>query len=193
VRGHAPIVAVLLAQEAKADESIPDPKGRESRTPTDFPLHNIRVLGAEGRGHHRLAGPLWQADARWVGESPCPRCGSTCARGESRLASLDQRFFRLRAGRAHRRRTLLARRDPRDDHRIRLDCSRGNSGDELGEGRVQSTDRRSEAATRRGRLLARAGLGHANQPASNIVVWEPCDARLARRQARLGASAVLTK
>ena len=23
-----------------ADESIPDPKGRESWTPTDFPLHN---------------------------------------------------------------------------------------------------------------------------------------------------------
>jgi hypothetical protein len=72
VRGHAPIVAVLLAQEAKADESIPDPKGRESRTPTDFPLHNIRVLGAEGRGHHRLAGPLWQANARWVGEAHVP-------------------------------------------------------------------------------------------------------------------------
>jgi hypothetical protein len=24
----------------ETDESIPDPKGRESRTPTDFPLHN---------------------------------------------------------------------------------------------------------------------------------------------------------
>jgi hypothetical protein len=46
--GHAPVVALLCREgscsrrKKKADESIPDTKGRESRTPTDFPLHNSR-------------------------------------------------------------------------------------------------------------------------------------------------------
>jgi hypothetical protein len=39
--GHAPVVAVLRDEaKKKPDVSIPAPKGRESRTPTDFPLHN---------------------------------------------------------------------------------------------------------------------------------------------------------
>jgi hypothetical protein len=37
--GHAPVVAVLVpaGKNAEPDESIPDPKGRESRTPKHFP------------------------------------------------------------------------------------------------------------------------------------------------------------
>jgi hypothetical protein len=36
----APVVAVLRHDGDQPDEPIPAPKGRESRTPTDFPLHN---------------------------------------------------------------------------------------------------------------------------------------------------------
>ena len=54
--------------QAEADETIPDTKGRESRTPPDFPLHNSPFLGTAGRGHHRHLGPL-AADAVMVGEA----------------------------------------------------------------------------------------------------------------------------
>jgi hypothetical protein len=42
----------------RADESIPDPKGRESRTPTDFPLHDSRFCGPRGGAIMAILDPL---------------------------------------------------------------------------------------------------------------------------------------
>jgi hypothetical protein len=73
--GHAPVVAVLRDEaKKKPDVSIPAPKGRESRTPRHFPLHN-------------------KSQARW----PAPRSAmsSPCC---------SVRLWSLRNGCRHRRR-----------------------------------------------------------------------------------------
>ena len=58
-----------LAPLAKmADESIPAPKGRESRTPTDFPLHNSMFLGAREGAIIAFVGP----PGKLVGEGHAP-------------------------------------------------------------------------------------------------------------------------
>src|SRR6266498_3451449 len=49
--------------EAEADESIPDPKGRESRTPRTFPCITA-CFGTAGRGHNRHHGHPRQAGRR---------------------------------------------------------------------------------------------------------------------------------
>ena len=70
--GHAPVLAVLLAvSKKKADESIPDPKGRESWTPRTFPCITA-VSGDRGKGP---SSPCWtprQTDAVMVGEAMPP-------------------------------------------------------------------------------------------------------------------------
>jgi hypothetical protein len=67
--GHAPLVAVLLAS-AKADESIPDTKGRESWTPKHFPLQIGIFLGTATGGHDGDRGSLWSAPSSPLA-SPC--------------------------------------------------------------------------------------------------------------------------
>jgi hypothetical protein len=59
--GNGPVLAVLLASEAgkKADEAIPDTKGRESWTPKHFPLQIGNFLGTATGGHDGDRGPLW--------------------------------------------------------------------------------------------------------------------------------------
>jgi hypothetical protein len=44
--------------KAKADVSIPDPKGRESWTPKPFPLQKDRFQGTTKGGHDADRGPL---------------------------------------------------------------------------------------------------------------------------------------
>jgi hypothetical protein len=46
---------------AKADETIPDPKGRESWTPKPFPLQKDRFQGTTKGGHDADLGPLCPA------------------------------------------------------------------------------------------------------------------------------------
>ena len=55
----------------KADESIPDTKGRESRTPTDFPLHNRRFWGPREGAIIAILDP-WEPDAVWRAEARPP-------------------------------------------------------------------------------------------------------------------------
>jgi hypothetical protein len=43
--GDVPVAAVLAPEVKKADESIPAPKARESRTPTPFPLQTAFSSG----------------------------------------------------------------------------------------------------------------------------------------------------
>ena len=63
--GHAPVVAVLVpAVKKKPNESIPDPKGRESRTPKPFHLQNSRFRGPPEGGHDADRGPLCPAPLR---------------------------------------------------------------------------------------------------------------------------------
>jgi hypothetical protein len=75
--GHTPVVAVLLASADEADESIPAPKGSESRTPRPFPLQTGRFLGGHDGGHDADRGPLWPAPsaaspAVMMGEDDAP-------------------------------------------------------------------------------------------------------------------------
>jgi len=71
---------------AEADETIPDPKGRESWTPQPFPLQTGRFLGATTGAMMAIADPLGRAPVgvaagakrlACYGRKPCPRCGST--------------------------------------------------------------------------------------------------------------------
>jgi hypothetical protein len=59
-----------------ADESIPDPKGRESWTPQPFPLQNSPFWGPHEGAIVAILDPLANR-RRKVGRRPCPRCGST--------------------------------------------------------------------------------------------------------------------
>jgi hypothetical protein len=72
--------AVPCSRLRKADESIPDTKGRESRTPTDFPLHNSRFWGPQEGTIIAILDP-WQTDAVMECEVHA-RCGGSCARRE---------------------------------------------------------------------------------------------------------------
>ena len=53
-------------------------------------------------------------------------------------------------------------------------------------GRVQDADRRGQALAGEGRLRPRPRGGHPDQRAAQVALEQPCDARVARRQARLG-------
>src|SRR5438067_1748099 len=80
-------------EKKKAGESIPDPKGRESRTLVFFPCKPA-FLGSDERGRGRVLGPLatrcrargeghapsWQYFLRlrnWLRESRCPKASPT--------------------------------------------------------------------------------------------------------------------
>jgi hypothetical protein len=67
----SPLWQYFRQTSRKADESIPDTKGRESRTPTDFPLHNTRFWGPRGGAIIAILDP-WQADAVMVGAGHAP-------------------------------------------------------------------------------------------------------------------------
>jgi hypothetical protein len=80
--GRAPVVPVLVpAVKKKADESIPDTKGRESWTPKHFSLQIGSFLGTATGGHDGDRGPLWPAPssppspAFIVGEGHAPVVG----------------------------------------------------------------------------------------------------------------------
>jgi len=63
---YAPVAAVL-ASAGKADESIPDPKGRESRTPRTFPCKSASFRGPPEGAMIAIVDPL-QADAVMAGK-----------------------------------------------------------------------------------------------------------------------------
>jgi hypothetical protein len=69
--GGTAFVGVLVGFAAQADESIPAPKGRESRTPTDFPLHNSLFQRPRQGAIIAILDPC-QADAVSVGEGHAP-------------------------------------------------------------------------------------------------------------------------
>jgi hypothetical protein len=80
-----PLSQYFSRQADKADESIPDTKGRESWTPKHFPLQIGSFLGTATGGHDadrgHPAGTLFAASpAVMVGEGHAPRCGSTSRR-----------------------------------------------------------------------------------------------------------------
>jgi hypothetical protein len=73
-RKHAPLGQVLLAAVTKADESIPAPKARGSRTPELFPCKPAFSRGA-AKGP---SSPSWTPGKPTPdgGGRPCPRCGN---------------------------------------------------------------------------------------------------------------------
>jgi len=68
-----PVVAVLLASanEKKADETIPDPKGREFWTPLPFSLLIGLFRGPHEGAMIAILDP-WQANPGWWGEGYAP-------------------------------------------------------------------------------------------------------------------------
>jgi hypothetical protein len=58
-----PLWQYFVTLRKEADESIPDPKGRESRTPKPFPLQKGRFQGTTKGGQDADRGPLCLAFA----------------------------------------------------------------------------------------------------------------------------------